>query len=1059
MKNNSLIRTAFNCFLVNSIIVTILLVCGTMHVYGNDIKTAQAQQQRSVSGTITDESGNPLPGVTVYIKGTTIGVVTDNTGNYSLRDVPQNATLVFSFIGMKKLEIQSGNEGIVDAVLLEDIVGLEEVVVVGYGVQKRVNLTGSVTAIKSEELTKVTVPLLAQGLMGKSPGLFIKNKGGEPGDLSSISYNIRGFGTPLIIIDGMPATSTVLNQLDPNDIESFSVLKDAAASAIYGARAGNGVILVTTKRGSSGLDITLSSNNSLQFFTAYPQFVNSYQMAAMENVANMNMGLPAKWTDEQLQKFKEGNDPEYPNTNWWDETLRKYAPQMQQNISIQGGKDGVKYFVSGNYFYQEALARSNDTRLNRYNVRSNIDVNLTKRLTLGLNLNASLRDYKSPASYMERNYDSVDPSVGYGVYIFRALAYWPASYPDPTKPVYRSPVAFSSADFTGYIQEKFATNDIKVALSYDLPLGFKTKAIFQYYQSNLRYKQVKRRNPYYNYDYATDTYTIGGYSASDNFVYEKYTEGNNLNSQFFLNWDRQIKDHNLSAVAVFEYLSNESDWFSAQRFDYAFKGIDYLFAGPDLNKTNDGSASFGGRIGFVSRVNYNYKGKYLLEANGRYDASALFPKKTRWGFFPSVSLGWRISEERFIKEALPFIDNLKIRASWGQLGYDNTSTYQWLETYSVSPAPYIFDSSSHNLNSGIYPDAIPNPLITWEKMTSKNVGIDFNLWNSKLEGSLDYFYRLRSDVLGTRSASLPNIVGASMPRVNYAKYDNRGIEFSLQHKNTIGSVYYTIGGNIAYNREKCVYIDQNEFATSEAYRTGNKVGEWTDRWWGRLSDGLFQSQEEIDNWAVQDQKGNSTIRPGDVKLVDYNQDGVVNSADDVVIGRGNFPKIMYGIEMNVSYMGIGISALWQGAGLFDINLRAASDLSVPFYYGNTPLLHMWDDSYTPENPWMPSNTTNAKWPIYGNTSWGTRPSYVFSDFWLIRGDYLRLKTLELSYTLNQNTLSRLRLKGFKIYLSGYNLLTFSELRFLDPEADDDVYTMGVYYPPTGTYNMGFVVNF
>jgi len=297
-----------------------------------------------------------------------------------------------------------------------------------------------------------------------------------------------------------------------------------------------------------------------------------------------------------------------------------------------------------------------------------------------------------------------------------------------------------------------------------------------------------------------------------------------------------------------------------------------------------------------------------------------------------------------------------------------------------------------------------------------------------------------------------------MPAVNYARYDNRGWELSLNHRNRIRDFFYSIGGNIATNREKCVYIDQNKFASADARRQGNKIGEWTDRWWGKMSDGLFQTQEEIYNWADQDGKGNATLLPGDVKLIDYNEDGVVNNLDNVIIGRGQFPRLTYGINLDVSWKGFEFKMLWQGADLFDINFRDALDYSIPFYASNTPLTYMWKESYTPENSWMPSNTTNAKWPIY-STGWTSRVSYQFSDFWLIKGDYLRLKNLELGYTLSENLSRRLKLKSCKIYVSGYNLLTFSQLDFLDSEADTSVYTLGLYYPPTGTYNIGCVIKF
>jgi TonB-linked SusC/RagA family outer membrane protein len=937
----------------------------------------------------------------------------------------------------------------------EETIGLEEVVAIGYGTQKKVNLTGSVTAIKAEELTAVAVPNLSQSIMGKSPGVFIKNVNGQPGDETSIDYNIRGFGEPLLIIDGMPATKQDFNRLDPNEIENFSVLKDAAAAAIYGARAGNGVILVTTKRGETGLEITYTNNYSLQYVTKRPEFVSSEQMARMENLARQNMAREPIWTDEQLQKFRDGSDPQYPNTDWWNETMRKFAPQLQQNLNVRGGTEKVKYFVSGSHFYQEGLLKADETKLDRYNFRSNVDISLTDKLSLGVDLNVTTQNYSAPVTQMERGYSG--GWVGLMIWVFRSAAYKPTEWPDPTKLVGRSPYDLQLKKNAGYIDQKSVSADTKLTVEYKLPFGFNTKAIFHIFENNDRYKDVWRKVPHWDYNWETDTYSINNYTNPYSRVYERSRNNHSLNAQYFLNWAKQISEHSLNAMMVYEYLSNDYNWFDAMRRDYAFD-IDYLSAGPDLNKTNSGSATEGGRMGFISRFNYDYKGKYLVELNGRYDASPLFPKDTRWGFFPSASIGWRISEESFIRDNLPFVDNIKIRASYGQLGYDAISTFQYLETFAMR-TNYIFDSSSNTLVNGIRSDGIPNPNITWEKMTSSNAGIDFSLWNNKLEGSIDYFYRLRSDVLGSRILSLPNTVGAVMPSVNYAEYDNRGVEFSLHYRSNIGAFSYNVGGNISTNRQKIVLRDQVEFASAEARRTGNVIGEWSDRWWGIMTDGLFQTQEEIDNWADQDGKNNATIYPGDVKKIDYNGDGRITNEDRVVIGGSTFPRLNYGLDFSASWKNFDFSMLWQGAGLFEVNLRQSSDLSLPFFGANTPIKDMWENSYTPENQWIPTNTTNAVWPIYGNESWGSRSSYQFSDFWLVKGDYIRLKNLQIGYFLPENLIQRVRLKSCKVYVSGYNLLTFSALDFMDPEIDTNVANFAAYYPPTGTYNAGVVIKF
>jgi len=1020
-------------------------------------------QQQTITGKVTDsQTGEAMPGVNIQAKGTILGTITDGEGKYSLSLTDRNATLVFSFIGYVTQEIALEGRTLLDVTLSSEVRGLEEVVVIGYGTQKKVNLTGSVTTIKTENLKKVPVPDLAQAMMGASPGVYIKNVSGQPGDLTATKFNIRGWGDPLIIIDGMTSDIESFNQLPADQIESFSVLKDAAAAAVYGARAGNGVILVQTKRGRTGLEVTLTSNFSLQYISNPPEFVNSLQMAQMENVARQNMGREPKWTQEQLQKFEDGDDPQYPNTSWMDETFRKFAPQMQHGINIQGGSDRIKYFVSGNYFYQEALPRANETFLNRYNIRSNIDIAITDKLNLGVDLNTTRHDYITPANETEYFYGARKRQRGLMIFVYRCAAYWPAEWPDPTKPVRRSPYMYSLTENVGYRHEEIQNTNAKLSLSYDLP--YNIKAIANLYIDKNNYNQKFKINsvPYYDYNWTTDTYIVENLTAPYSSLEELGRKENSITSNISLNWNKQFGDHNISALAVYEYLSNDYNQFAAERIRYDLD-IDYIDLGPSLDQVTSGIGGYDGRMGLISRINYNFKERYYVELNGRYDASPRFPKETRWGFFPSVSVGWRISEENFLNNNLPFITNLKLRASHGKLGNDAIGQYQYLATYSLS-GNYLFDSANNTEVTGIKADALPNPNITWETMRTSNLGLDFDLWNNKLEGSIDVFYRLRSDVLGRRAAVIPNIVGATMPMVNYAEYDNRGFEVSLNTNNNLGKFFYSIGGNVAWNRGKTVFVDQSEFGNAENERVSNQIDQWTDVWWGVMTDGLFETKEEIENWAIQDGRNNATIYPGDVKKIDLNNDGIIDNYDRVIIGRGNgLPMITYGINMNVSWKNIALEMLWQGAGLNNINLRTNGDFC-PFFGNNTPFKSWYTTTFTPENPWMPANTSNttAKWPIYGDESWGSRASYSFSEFWLGKGDYLRLKNLRLSYSLSERLTNRLRLSDWTVYISGYNLLTFSHFKgFIDPEINtqSDAQYAFAYHPPVGTYNIGMIIKF
>jgi TonB-linked SusC/RagA family outer membrane protein len=414
-----------------------------------------------------------------------------------------------------------------------------------------------------------------------------------------------------------------------------------------------------------------------------------------------------------------------------------------------------------------------------------------------------------------------------------------------------------------------------------------------------------------------------------------------------------------------------------------------------------------------------------------------------------------MSEEEFIKKNFSFIDNLKIRGSYGQLGYDNVGNFQYLSTYNIS-SKYLINGV---LENGIRIANLANPNITWEKMTTKNIGLDLLMWQNKFSFVFDYFYRLRSDVLGQRLISMPNVVGASLPSVNYAKYDNRGFEIEIGHRNKIGKINYNIGANLTWNRQKTILIDQPSFANEEERRRGEKNGKWTNRWWGYKYDGLFQSEEEIRDWADQDGKSNATILPGDIKLIDLNGDGVITVDDQTVIGRSTFPELMYGINLDFDYKGFYMNMLWQGAGEYDFNTLGANDIYFPFYAGSWIWKFWYDNAWTPENPWTKANP-NGKFPRYRtDTNNRVHSNWKYlSDFWLVDGDYIRLKTLEIGYTLPKQTLNKYGIKNCRVFISGNNLLTFSKMKYIDPEIATTG-TLGNYYPQTRVYNIGLTMNF
>lgn len=1030
--------------------------------------TTTELQQLELSGRVLDRSGESLPGVSVIVAGTTIGTVTDINGNFTL-SVPADAQrLVFSFVGLRPTEVVIGDQRVFNITMDEEVIDISELVVVGYATQRRVNLTGSVTIVRAEELAEISVPLISQALMGRSPGVFIKNKQGQPGE-EGVDINIRGFGTPLIIVDGTPVTRSYFQQLEASDIESFNVLKDASAAAVYGARAGNGVIIVETKRGTeSAPQFSYSGNYTQQFFPFKLDQVGSAEYAAMYNVAQeLWKGQPARWTAEEIQKFRDGSDPvNYPNTDWWSETLRDYAPQHQHGLNVRGGTERIKYYTGVNYFNQRGMHRSDDTDYSRFTIRSNVDIQLTDKLTAGVDLSATNQDFIGPANKLERGRGS----EGFGGImgrIWRSRPFAPNTpLPDPTK----VPAMLSGLTINPYYQgvmEHSGFNEWnrlygfgKLKFEYELPFGFKARASFDMNRTFYRDRLRKLEMPQYDYDAATDTYTLRRKDISYNFLREEQSIDKNLNQQYFLTWDRTLGDHEFNALAVYEILSDDYDYFRAFRRDYEFP-IDYLFAGPDENKDNTGFQRQGGRKAWIGRVNYNYKGKYLFEVSGRADGSPKFPADTRWGYFPSASVGWRISEEPFMSDNLPIIWNLKLRASHGMLGYDAAGAFQYLSTFSIRSA-YMFEDARL---SGIRADALPNDRITWEKMTITNVGADFNI-GGFLEGTIDYFYRLRTDVLGARLRDIPDVVGANLPQENFREFDNRGWELSLYHMNNVGDFRYNIGGNISTNREKTVYTDQPEYTTRENWRTSNSIGEWTDRFWAYPTDGLFKSWDEIHSIDYDiDGQGNRTIRPGDIKYIDYNGDGRISGEDRIIAGRGTTPRLIYGLDLSFGWKNFDFSMLWQGAGMFNYNLRGGGrDFIMPFYAENGPTMFMYENMYVEENQWMPANTSDPLWPRFGDDSVNRshRNFNLNNEFWLTSGAYIKLRNIQLGYTIPRQITQQWNINSLKVFVSGYGVLTITPTpyKFIDPEIDTSpARAFGDYHPTVATWNFGVQMNF
>lgn len=1002
-----------------------------------------SQQIINVSGKVTDSSGFPLPGVTVVIHGTTQGTITDSNGSYSLSNVSRDATLVFSFVGMRSQEVLVTGKPSIDVIMAEAPIGIEEVVAVGYGTQKKLNLTGSVATLNAEKIQNIPVAGTSNTLVGKIPGLIAVNRDGEPGR-DGATMSIRGFGDALIIVDGVEQP---FNNIDPNEIENISILKDAAAS-IYGARAGNGVILITSKRGGSGKPkFSFNYSYALQSPTRKPKLVDAATYATMFNAAEVAVGRNPVYSEGEIEKYRLGTDPNYPNTDWYDEVFREWAPMSQYNLNTSGGGEQVKYFFSLGYLDQEGMLRSGDTRFKRYNLRSNVDAKISNSLSVSVDISGRIEQRDYPESSVAAKYGGKTMSqILEDLYFARPTS--PARFSDATKAAYAGiagvqPLARSDKDFSGYTDanQRFFAGTLN--LKYDFPFikGLSAKASFNYLTDYNYGKNWGKAVTIYNYNRETDEYTFAG-SLGKNQLDESFAKADRMTTQLFLNYQKKWNAHDLAAVLVGEFIENKGNSFSAHRENYITTAIDQLFAGGDLNKNNYGTAWEDGRLGYIGRVNYNYAGKYLAEATFRYDASAKFMEGKRWGFFPSVSLGWRLSEEEFLKNN-SFINNLKLRASYGEFGYDNVGNYNYLTGYQFA-GNYVFGESPQLFN-GIASKGLANPDLTWQSMSMSNIGLDASFAKDMLGFEFDYFYRKVTDVPGTRSASLPSTFGANLPQENINSYNDRGFELLVRHRANIDDFNYTLEGNVSWARSKWIHYDEPVYQDEETKNRQQISGQWKNRWFGYEALGLFQSQDEIDNWTViQDNNDNNTLKPGDIKYADYNNDGVLNWKDEHVIGRGTTPEIIFGLSLAMDYKGFDFSMFWQGAANF--NVYFTNEAQNPFYNGAVPYQFL-SDYWTEDNK-------GAKFPrLYPG---GTSNNRYVSTYWLQDASYIRLKNTHLGYTFPKQWYSKWNIETFKLYVAAVNLLTIDNVYPFDPETGEG---RGWHYPQQRTISVGVNLTF
>lgn len=999
-------------------------------------------QSRKITGNVkADDAPEGLPGVNVIVKGTNKGTVTDIDGNYNI-DVPTgDAVLVFSSVGYVREEISVGDKSVINLNMVPDITALEEIVVVGYGTQKKETLTGSVSSVEGSKLKKTPVTNVSQGLAGRLPGVVAISNTGEPG-YDGVTLRIRGVNTfgdanPLVVVDGVPGRS--LDRIDPSTIESVSVLKDASA-AIYGAQAANGVILITTKRGTPGKpSVNLSYNQGFARPTVVPEMANAAEYATLLNEIDTYSGNPERYTADEIQKFRDGSDPwSYPNTDWYDETLKPWSPQTYGNLSVDGGTDNVKYFVSLSEKSQDGFYRNSGTKYNQYDLRSNLDFKFSDHINLYMNLNGRMEDRNFPVRSAEN--------------IFRMLmrskpnmpAYWPNGLPGPDIEYGDNPVVIST-NATGYNHDKRYILNSDIGLNIKVPwvegLSLKGNASLD---KAFRFQKVWQ-TPWYLYNWDGETYdenddpllVKGKKGFSDPRLSESMEDNQNILVSGLLNYDRTIaNNHHINLLAGVERITGKGDSFDAFRRYYISSAIDQLFAGGQEEINNGGSAFEEARLNYFGRVNYSTKGKYLAEFVWRYQASYIFEESSRYGFFPGVSLGYVLSEERFWKEAVPFVNFLKIRASWGQTGNDLIDPFQYLATYSYNDLLYINDGGN-GLNQALQEGVAPNKGVTWETATQQDIGVDLEFFDGDLSLTADYFHNKRENILTARNASVPHTAGIDLPDENIGKFQNQGFDFNLVYRHRSTDFSYSVGFNGVYAKNKVLFWDEPPGAPEYQQSTGRPLG--SDLYYNAI--GIFQDQAQVDDYPHWE-----GARPGDIIFEDYNEDGVIDANDRVRYDKSRTPVFTGGLNVDMTYKGFDLSILFQGAagGTF-YQATESGD------FGNF-LKSFYDNRWTEEDPSTEHprtyNRNSEYWVNQRNT------------YWVHKTDYIRLKNIELGYTLPSSLTNKYGIDNLRLYASAFNLLTYSpDMKDFDPETVDDRAAAGYNYPLNKVLNFGVSVNF
>ena len=1023
-------------WLVRKLIVGLLCICSTAATFA---------QTATVSGVVKDDTGEPVIGAGVLVKGTTLGTITDIDGHFSFRADDLNGVLVVSFVGMETQEIPMKGKGTFDIVLKSSNTLLEEVQVVAYGAQKKVTLTGSISSVNTDELLKVPTASIGNMLSGVLSGVSSIQSSGQPGGDDPDVF-IRGISTlntmnakPLYLVDGVERS---FFQIDPNEVENITILKDASSTAVFGVRGANGVIIVTTKRGKEGkAKINASFSYGIQTPTRMPEFVNSYDYATFLNEAYTNDGKDPKFTPEAVEAFRTHSNPIiYPDTDWMELLFKSSAPQTQGNVNISGGTERVRYFISMGMLDQKGFFKNHDTRydanfnFNRYNYRANLDIDFTKTTLVAINMGGRVEKRNFPRSgddinqLFRRIYWATPfsgPGIVDGKWIKGNSQYLPVGLSDGLGNIYGR----------GYGSKTTNVVNLDLALTQKLDfvtkgLQFKIKVAYNsgYDHTKERATSIESYQPWYRKDVTWMEHPAG--SDPNEVVY--------------------IQDGEAGLISYAESFGKSRDWYAEASFDWKRDfGLHHLSALALYNQSktyypdSDYPGIPRGYVGLVGRVTYDYDNKYLIEGNVGYNGSENFAPGNRYGFFPAVSGGWVLTQEEFLKDN-PVVNFLKIRASYGIVGNDRYHPYGtgFMDRFLYLPNSYFIGSgyqfgTGTSWSPGAYEKSFGNSGLSWEKSAKQNYGIDFSLFNQKLSGSIDYFYEKRTYILAKASTD-PIIHAMSLPVLNLGIVSNKGVELNLKWNHKINSFRYWTNLNVSYAKNKIVYQDEVPSEYTYTLKTGHPVGQPFGL---KVRGFYYEGMEDVADHSY-------VLKEGDVVYEDLNHDGKIDDNDKTAIGYPSYPLLNAGLTLGFEYKGFDFSMLWVGATKTSRVLEETFRKPLGETYDRSLMSHQFTDRWTPET------AATAKLPRA--TIDGVKNNYRDSELWVKDASYLRLKNIEIGYNFRLPFMPKIGMEKMRVFMTGYNLLTFDKLKISDPES----MSSGVpQYPVMRVINFGLNVSF